>query len=245
VPVPFVFKPRAVLVAGLMGTATREVLWKRYAEQITRRGPARLVTRVAAGKATNHRRKPGADLHVISYGWKMVQDKAADHARASAWLSAREIRSRSFFGGELTVLRVLAHTVCHEFAHLRQSVAGERSYRSVHNRAFYRLLDEIHADGAAELVLDHLTAAVRGAGLDLEWTAEEAARVPVPPHERPRPEGLSSFQPGDRVSFEIRGRRVVGRVRRVNLRTVTVVPEVGRADVRWWRVSPTLLTKLG
>ncbi len=238
----YLHRPAASEVARWMGETTVDVLWELYGDEGRAEKPsATLTVRVADGRATNHRLQ-GASRHVISYGWRMVQDKAASSSRAATWLSAREIAGRRFFGGELTLLNLLAHTVCHEFAHLLQVVDGERRYRSVHNRGFYRRLEQLHADGAADLVRDHLRDRAAAAGLALEWSEEPVGRAPAPRVLPTRPRArFDGLRIGQRVSFQHDGSRISGRVKRINRRTVTVVPDGVADGVRWWRVSPELL----
>ena len=51
----------------------------------------------------------------------------------------------------------------------------------------------------------------------------------------------SGFRTGDKVTFNAKGRTVVGYVKRVNQKTVSVQPITG--GTRYWRVSPGLLSK--
>lgn len=53
----------------------------------------------------------------------------------------------------------------------------------------------------------------------------------------------TKFKVGDKVSFEARGETIVGFVKQVNVKTVSVNP-VGSTNGRYWRVSPNLLTKV-
>jgi len=54
----------------------------------------------------------------------------------------------------------------------------------------------------------------------------------------------SDFAKGDRVKFEGRaGKLVTGTVLRVNKRSVSIEPDDGR--VRYWRVAPSMLRKVG
>lgn len=119
---------RAFRIAQMMCRATEDTLAP-LADGAT------LRLRVGSGRATYHRYDPATAEHRINYGVRMVEDKAAPEACA-AWLSAREIRARGYFGGELSESNLLAHTCCHEFAHLLQTRHGQRHRGSVHNRAF-------------------------------------------------------------------------------------------------------------
>jgi hypothetical protein len=50
------------------------------------------------------------------------------------------------------------------------------------------------------------------------------------------------FSPGQLVSFEFRGRPVLGEVLRVNRKTVNVKPMVPRLAADYFRISPHYLT---
>ena len=121
-----------------MCQTTRDILWTPAEGWVQQANPgAGLALRVGSGQATYHRFDPRKKQHLITYGARMI---AAKHqpATAQGWLSTREIRGRGYFGGEVTVLNLLAHTCCHEFAHLLQHSAGQRHYGSVHNRISMR-----------------------------------------------------------------------------------------------------------
>lgn len=53
---------------------------------------------------------------------------------------------------------------------------------------------------------------------------------------------VPTFKVGDQVAFEARGKTIVGFVRRVNAKTISVQP-VGASGSRYWRVSPGLVRK--
>ncbi|HBM51120.1 MAG TPA: hypothetical protein DD385_13410, partial [Marinobacter sp.] len=117
-----------------MCQATRDILWAPAASWVRKQNQcAGLVLRVGSGQATYHRYDPRKKQHLITYGARMIAAKHQPET-AQGWLSTREIRSRGYFEGEVSVLNLLAHTCCHEFAHLLQHSAGQRHYGSVHNR---------------------------------------------------------------------------------------------------------------
>ena len=211
---------RALLIAQLMCHATEQTLAP------LANGVA-LRLRVGSGRATYHRYDPATGEHRINYGVRMVADKASPEACA-AWLSAREIHGRGYFGGVLSESNLLAHTCCHEFAHLLQTLEGQRHRGSVHNGAFYRLLDDLHANGHAE--------ALRGA---LHQHAVSMAQPPatVAVAVKETTARASGFEHGDHVRF---GRGLQGRVLRVNRKTCTV-EGTGPCRGRRYRVSPQLL----
>jgi len=99
----------------------------------------------------------------------MVQQKSMGWPAASRWTSGREMIRRGYFSERVDLLSVLAHAACHEFAHLIQSVEGKRKHGSVHNSAFYFILDEMHREGVASEVLQLLIEQCRAVGLDASW----------------------------------------------------------------------------
>lgn len=211
---------RAARIAQLMCRATDETL-SPLAEGV------RLRLRVGSGRATYHRYDPATGEHRINYGVRMVADKASPET-CGAWLSAREIRGRGYFGGILSEGNLLAHTCCHEFAHLLQTRQGQRRRGSVHNSAFYRLLDGLHGDGHADALRRSLHQYSEAMAQPLATTAVEVAETTA---------RASGFEPGDRVHF---GPGLQGRVLRVNRKTCTI-EGTGPCRGRRYRVSPQLL----
>lgn len=218
----------------LMCQATLRILWPVAAAWPGTRGRSgTLKCRVGRGRATYHRYDPQRQQHLITYGVHMIAAKQQADT-AGAWLSAREIRSRDYFGGEPAPLNLLAHTCCHEFAHLLQCRTGERSYRSVHNRAFYRILDDLHACGHAQATRQFLADEARRLQLDLS-----AHPLPLPEPE----DEARCWQTGQLVTFGEGRNRCQGRIIRVNRRTCTVTG-TGACHGRWFRVPFPLLRPL-
>jgi hypothetical protein len=54
----------------------------------------------------------------------------------------------------------------------------------------------------------------------------------------------TDLQPGDAVCFVARGRRITGRVRRMNRLTVTIVPDRPTSPGQYWRVAPGSLERI-
>ena len=163
----------------------------------------------------------------------MIMDKHQPDA-VGGWLSGREIRQREYFGGTVTTLNLLAHTCCHEFAHLLQHVSGQRYRDSVHNQHFYQILDELHASGGAEAARRHLATQAEKAGLS----------VPDDPIEAPDTRQLiANWTIGDAVSFGAGKRELEGRIIRVNRKTCTV-EGTGRSRGLRYRVPLVLLRAL-
>lgn len=197
----------------LMCAVTEQVLWQPAAARVKDRAAgSTLLCRVGSGQATYHRFDPQHKRHQITYGLRMILAKHTPDT-ASGWLSSREIDSRGYFGGEQSTLNLLAHTCCHEFAHLLQHSAGQRYRGSVHNRFFYNILDELHQDGHAEATREALE---KQAG---------AYRIPLSstPFQLPDPVlQPSHWQVSDAVVFGSGIREVHGEIVRVNRKTCTV-----------------------
>lgn len=189
----------------------------------------RPLVRVGAGRATHHQVDLGSGKHWITFGAKMVADKLAPELCGS-WLSTREILARGYFQRQVSVANLLAHTGCHEFAHFLQTISGARLRGSVHNPAFYRILDDLHHSGTAERFRSGLLDLARARGQAL-------ATVPVT---MPNPQAdLAQFQPGDRVRFG-RDNRLQGQVTRINRKTCSV-QGTGPCQGLRYRVSPQAL----
>jgi len=211
--------------------ATREILWQPAEEWVGKQNRgASLALRVGSGQATYHRYDLRRHEHLITYGQHMVAAKHQPMA-AEGWLSTREIRRRAYFAGEVSVLNLLAHTCCHEFAHLLQHCAGQRYYGSVHNRHFYQVLDELHNTGAALAVRRYLGEEAAKAGLPLPDRVFANAHRMQP--DRP-------WQVGDQVCFGEGRHEQHGQVIRVNRKTCTVAVSQPSRDLRY-RVPVALL----
>ncbi|WP_227663205.1 hypothetical protein [Marinobacter halophilus] len=222
-------------LGGLMCQATRNVLWDPAQDWVRQQNSsASLALRVGAGQATYHRYDPRRKQHLINYGARMIAAKHQPET-AQGWLSTREIRGRGYFGGELSVLNLLAHTCCHEFAHLLQHSAGQRHYGSVHNRHFYEALDELHGSGAADATRHYLSEQADSAGIELPGTVFE---LPNPAHQ------LRQWQVGDPVCFGEGTHQKQGKVIRVNRKTCTVAVTRQARNLRY-RVPLTLLRHSG
>ena len=196
----------------LMCQATREILWEPASDWPQAHGGNTLVCRVGSGQATYHRFDTRKKQHLINYGVRMISAKHQPET-AHGWLSTREIRRRGYFDGDVSTLNLLAHTCCHEFAHLVQQSAGQRRYGSVHNRHFYDILDQIHANGGAEILRHYL--------------ASQASRqqLPLPDTIFKMPENqtlVRRWQVGDNVTFGENARQRQGKIIRVNRKTCTV-----------------------
>lgn len=221
----------AVGLGKLMCSVTEELLWQPAASWIRGRSPGgSLHCRVGSGQATYHRYDPRTRQHQITYGVRMIIAKQQAES-AVGWLSSREIQQRGYFGGELTTLNLLAHTCCHEFAHLLQYSAGKRFHGSVHNRHFYEILDQLHESGGARATRDYLA----------ELARQQRLPLPHEPFEIVQPRQLAAnWQVGDEVRFDHGRSQHHGKIIRVNRKTCTV-SGIGPSRGLRYRVPVSLL----
>lgn len=216
-------------VGLLMGEAIERLLWL---DSVGFGQGHSLKIRLGPGQATYHRYDPKNGAHLINLGLRMIIAKQQPE-QCGAWLSAREIRERRYFSGELSTVNLLAHTCCHEFAHLEQAVLGERRPGSVHNQAFYRRLDQLHRDGRAGLLRQWLL--VEGERRNLSIPSEGLRLAERDPGPSP-----ADFSVGEQVYFWHGSTRHCGRVLRRNRRTCSVIGE-GLSHGLRFRVPPHLL----
>ncbi|WP_304100289.1 hypothetical protein [Marinobacter antarcticus] len=220
-------------LGNVMCEVTHSILWQPAAASVQQRAPgSTLACRVGSGQATYHRFDPQLQQHQITYGLRMIQAKHQPDT-ASGWLSAREIHKQDYFGGELSTLNLLAHTCCHEFAHLLQHSAGKRYRGSVHNRHFYAILDELRESGRSDAVREAL--AKRAVERQIPLSSE--------PFELPDPAlQPSPWQVEDAVAFGSGTREFHGVIIRVNRKTCTV-DGTGKFRGRRYRVPISMLRK--
>lgn len=228
--------PQASALGAILCTVTRNVLWQPVvAELRARRADITLRCRVGAGQATYHRFDAARNEHQITFGRRMILAKHQP-GTAIGWLSSREISDRGYYGGQLSTLNLLAHTCCHEFAHLLQHAAGQRRRGSVHNRHFYEILDRLHQQGEALVVRDEVMRQAQLTGLTIPDT---------PFHIASPKDLLARWQVGDRVAFGARGTRRQGVIEQINRKTATVrATGENRQDLRY-RVPASLLDHPG
>ncbi|WP_036133687.1 hypothetical protein [Marinobacter nitratireducens] len=228
-------KTRARHLGDLMCDTTLSVLWQPASHWLAERKPgSELRCRTGSGQATYHRFDPQQNRHLITYGARMIEAKQRPDT-AHGWLSSREIVKRGYFGGELSPLNLLAHTCCHEFAHLLQHTDGKRFRGSVHNRHFYRILDELHASGGADETREALRSGARSRGLELSDTVFSIPEPSVEP---------LSWQVGECVSFGKGQEAIQGKITRINRKTCTV-DGTGRARGIRYRVPYPMLRRAG
>jgi len=226
-------RTQAHSLGKLMCAVTEQVLWHPASHRMRAKLPgSSLVCRVGSGQATYHRFDPRIKQHQITYGIRMIDAKQRPET-AVGWLSGREIRKRGYFRGELSPLNLLAHTCCHEFAHLVQHSAGQRLRGSVHNQYFYNILDELHESGGAKAVRNALEQQASEDNILLSATPFE---LPELHHQKTR------WQIGEAVSFKASQQELFGEIVRINRNTCTV-DGVGKSRGVRYRVPMQMLRK--
>jgi hypothetical protein len=226
-------RTQARLLGDLMCSVTKQILWQPASDWVTDRLPgSTLMCRVGSGQATYHRFDSRIKQHQITYGTQMIKAKHQPDT-AQGWLSSREILGRGYFNGELSTLNLLAHTCCHEFAHLLQHCAGHRFRGSVHNRYFYSTLDKLHCNGQASSVRQALSERAQETGLHL---SEMPFEFLEPNHQ------THQWYIGETVSFKTSESKFYGEIVRVNRKTCTVDGTGKSRGVRY-RVPMQMLRK--
>lgn len=125
----------------------------------------KIYCRVGSGFATNHRKQ------TITYGVKMVQDKRQESS-ARNWTTGKEILKRKYFD-KFTYKNLIIATILHEYAHFIQTLTGGRKRNSVHNDAFYKILDDFYANDYHFIVQDFLM------NYDDFWNSEFDKPLPI------------------------------------------------------------------
>ncbi|BES69268.1 hypothetical protein RE428_02860 [Marinobacter nanhaiticus D15-8W] len=216
----------------LMCNATEAILWGPAREWVRQRSArSELKCRIGSGQATYHRFDPNTHQHLITFGQRMVEAKFSAQS-SQGWLSTREIQHKGYFDGDVSTANLLAHTCCHEFAHLLQSISGQRRYGSVHNAAFYTILDELHESGGAAAVRYFLMERSARSGIELPQATMNLNDVS---------EQLQAFSVGDAVRFGRDRHQREGEIVRINRRTCTV-QGTGRWRGARYRVPVSLMS---
>ena len=136
------------IIASIMTDISENIVWP-IIHEICKDHNKKVVNpfsaRIGSGARTYHtlKRQNGKKQHIVTYGQKMLEDKR-DYNRAVQWLTGREIIEKDFFNGVATYENIVAHTILHEMAHALQVIMGDRTYNSVHNKAFYQWLKLLH-----------------------------------------------------------------------------------------------------
>lgn len=143
-------------LANLLVNATKDVVFDDIKDWVYKKNPNLVfISRVGSGKKTYHR-KINNNTHLIIYGKKMIEDKMHSLKRASFWLTGKEIINRKYFDGKITPQNILVAVILHEFAHFIQVINKQRTYNSVHNEYFYKVLDRMHNSEIKEKLINYL-----------------------------------------------------------------------------------------
>ncbi len=188
-----------------------------------------VVCKRGAGRATYF--KAGARHDVIVFGTKMVAHKI--EGGKADWLSTKEIQRYRYFNGDVSLMNVFAHTVCHEFAHLLQYRLYKRRKGSVHNAVFYQLLDECYEQGVAHKVKAFIEQALIAKGISLKEHKSTAKQLTP----------IKQWRKGDLIEFNNRGQWQKALVIRVNTKTVSAQPFNNMKTVNYWRIPFDLIKR--
>jgi hypothetical protein len=199
------------IIAALLVNTAQGLLSEFDAASLTRYP---VTFRAGSGKATYFKasRVSGwslSEVLIITIGAGMVIDKANSREHASRWRTGKEILSRGYWQGELTLQSVLVHTVMHEYAHYHQYIKGLRRPGSVHDDGFYQCLDALYASALPQQLMQALTEHLDFAQLSFANTDNDPVDVPT------------AVQ-GDEVLFTYKNQHLWARIVRVNRTRYTV-----------------------
>ncbi|MEH6548501.1 MAG: hypothetical protein V7711_13430 [Pseudomonadales bacterium] len=171
-----------------------------------------LGLRLGSGMATYASYDPLTRQYKVTYGLGMIASKLGLR-ELWGWRTVREMEERNYFAGEISLANVFAHTMVHELAHVIQMKQGKRRRGSVHNAAFYRICDQIHAEGKAARARDQLLAECRSD----ERILSALSQLHLPQAQA----GRESFEVGMLVKWGERGGQ--GEIKKLNPKRAVVV----------------------
>lgn len=148
------------------------------------------------------------------------------------WLTSREISRYKYFDGEITLLNVLTHTICHEFSHFIQQIHGQSFRGSIHNSYFYTILDSFYSNFTADKVRSELAIRCQQKQIQLEF---DNSKLPLSIQ--------THYQKDDKISFQHGNKTRHGVITNVNRKTVTVVTTDKLFRRQLWRVPYSHLIK--
>lgn len=144
-------------IAKLMVKATQVVLYQQQVAWLKESHPdTTLLVRVGDGLGTHCTRYTKRE-YAITYGIDMIADKLDSENCGADWTTHKEIVSRNYFNGSTTIQKLLAHTVIHEYAHFFQFLTDSVKKNSIHNAAFYQIVDNLYMAGLAHDVLTYMS----------------------------------------------------------------------------------------
>lgn len=143
-------------ITRLMVNATKDILHKSCQSWLDMKYPnTKLTIKIGTGKATHHKKLSHGN-HQIVFGVDMIKEVMESEYISSKWRHGEEIVERQYFNGVLSPQHMMVAAVMHEYAHFVQVLNGGRTYKSVHNKNFYEILDRMHANGHANNILIYL-----------------------------------------------------------------------------------------
>ena len=193
-------------IGNLLSQATIQILDKQYTPI---RG-SKLQVRLGSGRQTyftTRNKKP-----LINYGLKTIDHAISNPDNLSEYTHTKEIKKFNFFDGRITTKNFLVSMVLHEYAHYIQHLQGGYSKGSIHNSAFYAILNDLYREGYHNEVKNFLNSDMTFDKLP-DYESRGNSNI----------ENLKkSIRVGDRVTFSSRsGKTITEKVVRVNQKTVS------------------------
>lgn len=116
----------------------------------------KIESKVGSGKATNCRVFRRQNFALLTFGKKMVESKSLSRRHAANWTTGGEILNKGYYGGDLTLKKVITHTVIHEFAHIIQILGEGRERGKMHTPYFFKVMDRMYQAKVHELIFNFL-----------------------------------------------------------------------------------------
>jgi len=200
-------------IADTLCKLTEEVLWNsnNFSDVIVF-NDFKLKTRIGCGMATYCKFNPKENAFTITYGKKMIESKF-HLQQAKLWMTYREVLSRNYYNQDTSLVNILAHTVCHEFAHVIQLITKQAIKGSIHNTNFYSILDKIHLSNEANIIRDNLENYFSSNAISAEYIHESTLSDN---------KSASNLRIGSSVSFLHKKKVYSGQIVKINSKTVQV-----------------------
>jgi len=181
----------------------------------------KLKTRIGCGMATYCKFNPKENMFTINYGKKMIESKF-NQQQVKLWMTYREVDSRHYYNRVTTLINILAHTVCHEFAHVIQQVTKSISKGSIHNAHFYSILDKIHTSDESVIIRQKLEHFFLKNAISPEYEDKSLST-----------NNVFDVQIGTTASFSHKKKVISGVVIKINKKTVQIKVKKFLTDTVW------------
>jgi len=200
-------------IADILCKLTEEVLWNSNSfSDVMEFSNYKLKTRIGCGMATYCKFNPKENTFTITYGKKMIESKF-NQQQAKLWMTYREVLSRNYYNQNTSLINILAHTVCHEFAHVIQLLTKPAIKGSIHNTSFYSILDKIHLSDEANIIRENLECYFSSNSISADYLTDSYSTDN---------KYMIDVSIGDSVKFLHKKKVYTGKIIKINNKTVQI-----------------------